>query len=85
MTIPNYEFGKGQYTFYPIELSRFGEEMPKFQKAGPLQTGSNSYKRTKNFKNIILEGSRHPNLMNHFEYGKSFHKKPFSRSLDMLK
>ena len=25
--------------------------------------------------NIIFEGSRHPNFMNTFDYGKSFHNK----------
>ena len=27
LTFPNYKFGKGQYAFYPIKLSRFAEKM----------------------------------------------------------
>ena len=35
--------------------------------------------------NIILEGSRHPNFMNRFEYGKSFHKKSFPKRIGTLR
>ena len=27
LTFPNYKFGKGQYAFYPIKLSRFAEKI----------------------------------------------------------
>ena len=30
MTFPNYEFGKGQYAFYHLKLSRFGEKNKVF-------------------------------------------------------
>ena len=46
LTFPNYEFGKGQYAFYPIKLSCFAKKIkfikiPKFHKGGPLQTPLN--------------------------------------------
>ena len=92
LTFPNYKFGKGQYTFYPIKLARFGEkkysasEILKIHKGGPLQTGLHSSWPTKKIEksNIILEGSRHPTLMNPFEYGKSFHNKLFPKRIGTL-
>ena len=30
---------------------------------------------------IIFEGSRHPNIMNPFEYGKSFHNKSYPKRI----
>ena len=58
-TFPNYKFGKGQYAFYPMKLSRFCEkksssEIPKYHKAGPLQTGSNASRPTKKIKSRTL-------------------------------
>ena len=47
LTFPNHEFGKGQYAFYPMKLFR-PAEIPKFHKAGSLQTGSNAFRSTKN-------------------------------------
>ena len=38
LTFLSYEYGKGQYTFYPVDLSRLSE-IPKFHKGGPLRTG----------------------------------------------
>ena len=32
LTFPNYKFGKGQYPFYPIKLSRFAEKNEVGQK-----------------------------------------------------
>ena len=32
LTFPNEEFGKGQYAFYPIKLSRFAEKNEVYQK-----------------------------------------------------
>ena len=40
-TFPNYDFGKGQYAFYPVKLSRFAEKnkvrlkYQNFMKGGP--------------------------------------------------
>ena len=47
LTFLSYEFGKGQYTFYPVKLSRSqkkesSSEITKFHKGGPLQNGSNA-------------------------------------------
>ena len=41
LTFPNYKFGKGQYAFHPIKLSRYAEKMipseiPKFNEGGDL-------------------------------------------------
>ena len=75
-TFPNYEFGKGQYAFYPHETISFQQkklslsELPKFHKAGPLQTGSNASRQTNHFKSqtsfLRVLG------MNPFKYGQSF-------------
>ena len=71
MTFPNYKFGKGQYTFYPIELSRLAEKI-KFVEASPTNE--------KLYKSIIFwGGSGHPNFMNPFEYGESFLDKLFPK------
>ena len=65
---------KGQYTFYPVKLSRFAEKIKclgntKISYGGPLWTRSNA-SSTKNSKvKDFLEGSEHPNFMNPFEYG----------------
>ena len=32
LTLPNYEFGKGQYAFFPMKFSRFGERNKVCQK-----------------------------------------------------
>ena len=32
LTFPNYEFGKGQYAFYTMKLSRFAKKMKFFRK-----------------------------------------------------
>ena len=40
--------------------------------------------RIKIKSNIILEGSRHPNFMNLFEYGKLFHNKSFPKRIETL-
>ena len=55
MTFLSYEFGKGQYTFYPVKLSRFAEEKffvknTKISYREPLQTGSNASLKNKSFK-----------------------------------
>ena len=34
--------------------------------------------------NIFLEGSRHPNFMNPFEYGTSFYNKSFPKRIGKL-
>ena len=43
-TFPNYEFGKGQYAFYPMKLSLSAEKIkfgiPKFNREGVLQTNT---------------------------------------------
>ena len=60
LTFPNYEFGKGQYAFYPMKISCFGEERIKFvrnaifHKAGPLQIGWNASRPKKKFKSQTL-------------------------------
>ena len=55
LTVPNYEFRKGQYGFYPMKLSRFAEKNEVLQKyqnfiRGPFQTGSYASRHTKRFK-----------------------------------
>ena len=35
-TFPNYEFGKGQYTFYRIKLSRFAEKQTESNAFRPI-------------------------------------------------
>ena len=41
LTFPNYEFGKGQYAYYPVKQSRFDEKIKlvgntQFHKREPL-------------------------------------------------
>ena len=56
LTFPNYEFGKGQYGFNPMKLSRFREkklswsEIPKFHKADPYKLGQMPLDQQKNLK-----------------------------------
>ena len=89
LTFPNYEFGKGQYAFYPIK-SRFSEKKnnvpqnTKISWGGPLTTWVKRLSSYKIFQksNIIFEGSRHPNLLNHSKYDKSFHNKSFPKRIE---
>ena len=78
-TFPNYKFGKGQYAFYPIKLSRFAEkkklnssERPELYKGGPVRTGSEASLTNEKIEESIIfwGGSGHPNFMNPFEYDK---------------
>ena len=86
LDIPNYEFGKGQCAFYPIQLSCFAGKIKFirnnriFHKEGPLQTVPTNQKFQNS--NIILEESRLPNFMKPFEYGKLFHEKSFPEELE---
>ena len=49
LTFLSYEFGKGQYTFYPVKLSRFAEKNKErrksqhFMRGGPLRSRSNAH------------------------------------------
>ena len=74
LTFPDYEFGEGQYAFYPIKLSSFAEKNKVHQKCQNF-IREDPYKLSqtpldqKNFQksNIILEGFRYPNFMNPYE------------------
>ena len=73
----NYEFGKGQYAFYPIKLSCFAKKNEVRQKyhnykGGPLRTGSEASLTNEKLERsfIFWEGSGHPNFMNPFENDK---------------
>ena len=89
MTLPNNKFGKGLFAFYPVKLSHFTEKNKVCQKyqnliRGALTNGVKHLSINKIFQNsnIVLEGSRHPNFMNTFEYGKSFHNESFPKKLE---
>ena len=52
MTFLSYEFGKRQYTFYPVKLSRFPEEKncqdyPNFIRGNPYKPGQMPLCKTK--------------------------------------
>ena len=91
MTFLNYEFGKGQYTFYPIKLSRFLEKKKVPQKFQNFIRGTltNQVKRLfdeQKFRKskTFLEGSGHPNFMNPFVYGISLLGKSFPKRIGTL-
>ena len=83
LTFPLHEFGKGQYAFYPMKLSRFAEKNEVLQKYQnfirwtlPNLVKRASTQKTFQKSSIILEGSRTPNFINLFENGKLFQYTP---------
>ena len=77
--------------FYPIKSSRFGEKDKVRQKHQHFKSGTltNWVKRLSAIFfsskwNILLEGSRHPNFKNTFEYSKTFHNMSFPRRIGTL-
>ena len=92
LTLSNNKFDQGLYAFNPIKLSDFAKkislsEIPKFDKGGPYnrsQTPLYQQDFSKYFSIIVLEGSRHPNFMNTFEYGKSFYSNSFPKRIATL-
>ena len=66
MTFLSFEFGKGEFIFCPVKLSRLAEkkkqsssEIPKFHKPGQMPLMNKSFK-----SQMFLEGSGHPNFVN---------------------
>ena len=56
LTFPNYKFGKGQYAFYPVQISfakKKMAEIPEFHKGGPLGTGRRPLQPMENYKSLI--------------------------------
>ena len=54
--------------------------MLKFHKLGKRSLDQQKISKVKHY----FEGSRHPNSMNPFEYGKSFHNKSFPKRMGTL-
>ena len=78
LTSLSYEFGIGQYTFYPAKLSRFAKKNKVRQKyqnfiRGTLTSWVKRLSDEQKFSKVkhFLEGSGHLNFMNPFEYSKS--------------
>ena len=75
LTIPNHKFGKGQYAFYPVKLSRFAEKIKfrrkyqNFIRGDPFELVWRPLQPMKNEKKsiIVWGGSGHPYFMNPFE------------------
>ena len=58
--------------------TNFHKKFQNFIRGDPYKLGQTPPDQQNISKaNIILEGSRHPNFMYPFEYGKSFHNKSF--------
>ena len=91
-TFLSYDFGKGQYTFYPVKLSRFLEKNKvrrKYQKNYIRGSLTNRVKRLFDEQKFqksktFLEGSGHPNFMNPFVYDKSLLGKSFPKRIGAL-
>ena len=60
LTSPNYKFGRGQYAFYPVKLSRFAEkkwcssETPEFLRGDPYELGRRPLQPMKIYKSQLL-------------------------------
>ena len=88
LTVPNYEFRKGQYGFYPMKLSRFAEKNEVLQKYQNFIRGTlpnwviciSAYKTFQKSR-VILDGSRTLNFKNLFENGNLFHNKSFPKRI----
>ena len=69
--------------FNPIKTGG-SSEIPKLHKALTYWVKRLSTIKKFQKSNIILEGSRHPNFMNPFEYGKTLHNKSFTKRIGTL-
>ena len=86
LTFLTYEFGKGQYTFYPVKLSRFAEKKNKvrrkyqnFIRGDPYELGHRPLQAMGNYKG----GSGHPNFMNHLNMVKNSLTNYFQKDLEL--
>ena len=84
MIFPNHELGKGQFALYPIKLSRFDEKKIKFIRNNKIPKHWVKRLSTSKYFKSQKESSWHPNFIDPFECGKSFHNKSFPKRIGTL-
>ena len=92
LNFSNHKFGKGQYAFHPMRLSRYAEKNVVCQKyhnfisGDPDKLDRRPLWPMKNLKSqsFFGGGSGHPNLMNPFEYDKWLPDKSFPKRIETL-
>ena len=78
---------KGSMCLTPFRRKKSSlSEIPNFDQGGTLTNWVKRLLANKKCQksNIILEGSRYPNIIHPFEYGKSFHNKSFLKRIEAL-